>query len=242
MRVIVATVTPVPSWPPSPVTAESAAMCSGSLVCRTAVWREYPSVLTLVMLEPVTSIASCWAIRPGRAVWSPWRVGMDMRACRENLCGEVEHAQRMDGSPPTRTPTRTRAGGGVATRVVAVHAGVERERLHEVVEERELDLQQRTVAGVFAAKLLEQATQPRGALSGELRAGGVDQHREPRERHSLRGDPEQRTGALEQPRASRLDLRAAGELAMQQTGKAHDGVHIARSNSGPPVRHAPEQA
>ncbi len=98
--------------------------------------------------------------------------GGDGHGERLRLRREVEHAQRAVASG-------TRAGGGGAAGVVAMHAGVERQRLHEVVEEGELDLHQRAVAGVFAAELLEQAAQLRGALGGKLRAGGVEQHREP---------------------------------------------------------------
>ena len=50
-----------------------------------------------------------------------------------------------------------------------------------------------------------------------------------------------RAGALEQPRAGRLDLPAARELAMQQAGEAHDGVHIARANRGPLFEHDLQQ-
>ena len=133
------------------------------------------------------------------------------------------------------------AGGGGAAGVVAMHARVERQRLHEVVEERELDLHQGTVAGVLAPELLQQTTQLRRARGGKLRAGGIEEHREPRKRHRLSGNPKQRAGALEQLRAGGLDLPAAGKLTMQHAGEAHDGVHIARANRGPLLQHDLQQ-
>ena len=54
-----------------------------------------------------------------------------------------------------------------------MHTGVERQRLHEVVEERELDLQEGTVTGVLAAELFEQTTQLRRALGGEQGVSGA---------------------------------------------------------------------
>ena len=97
---------------------------------------------------------------------------MDMGSAPLRLCRRGRARAAHAGSPPARA----RARGGGAAGVVAVHAGVERQRLHEVVEEGELDLHERAVAGVFAAELLQQAAQLRGALGGELRAGGIEQH------------------------------------------------------------------
>ena len=68
---------------------------------------------------------------------------------------------------------RAAACGARTARVIAVRRAIQRERLHQVVEEGELDLHQRAVAGVLAAQLVQQAAQPRAAGGGSAAGTGT---------------------------------------------------------------------
>src|SRR5271163_15418 len=97
---------------------------------------------------------------------------------------------------------------------------VQRERLHQVIQEGELDLHERPVAGVLALQLVDEAAQLGAAQLGEFSPSRVHRLAQERQGYEPGGHPEARAGAFEQQRALVLDLLAAGALPMQKTGES----------------------